>query len=93
MVIALFDWITTVACTVAVLTGLNMTIFLLALYQKALPALPISIAFGILFYFVSAVTLTPFTNALVRRPPQVVVDGAESWLWVGVGGGGGMVYV
>ncbi|TPX62270.1 hypothetical protein PhCBS80983_g00576 [Powellomyces hirtus] len=90
---ALFDWITTLACTVAVLTGLNMTIFLLAMYQKALPALPISIAFGILFYFVSAVTLTPFINGLVRRPDKVIVPGAETWLWVGQGGGGGMLYV
>ncbi|TPX72885.1 hypothetical protein SpCBS45565_g00216 [Spizellomyces sp. 'palustris'] len=90
---ALFDWITTVTCTVAVLTGLNMTIFLLALYQKALPALPISIAFGILFYFISSVTLTPFTNELVRRQDRIFIQGADTWLWVGKNGGGGMIYV
>ncbi|KAJ3189259.1 hypothetical protein HDU85_002887 [Gaertneriomyces sp. JEL0708] len=90
---AMFDWITTVACTVAVLTGLNMTIFLLALYRKALPALPISIAFGILFYFLSSVTLTPFVSSLVTMPGRVTVQGADTWLWVGRGGGGGMVYV
>ncbi|KAJ3012873.1 hypothetical protein HKX48_006022 [Thoreauomyces humboldtii] len=90
---ALFDWVTTIACTVAVLTGLNMTIFLLAMYQKALPALPISIAFGILFYFLSAVTLTPFVNALVRRPDKVVETGELSWLWVGRGAGSGLLYV
>ncbi|KAJ3185583.1 Presenilin-1 [Geranomyces variabilis] len=90
---ALFDWVTTFACSIAVLTGLNATIFLLAMYQKALPALPISIAFGILFYFVSAITLSPLVNFLVKRPDKVVVAGAEAWLWVGQGGGGGMVYV
>ncbi|KAJ3149119.1 Presenilin-1 [Geranomyces michiganensis] len=90
---ALFDWVTTFACSIAVLTGLNATIFLLAMYQKALPALPISIAFGILFYFVSAITLSPLMNFLVKRPERVVVAGAPAWLWVGQGGGGGMVYV
>ncbi|PKY20845.1 Presenilin-domain-containing protein [Rhizophagus irregularis] len=61
---ALFDWITTVACIVAVLTGLNTTIFLLAIYKKALPALPISIAFGMLFYFVARNTLVPYAQSL-----------------------------
>ncbi|KAJ3397918.1 Presenilin-1 [Lobulomyces angularis] len=39
---ALFDWTTTIATTIGVMTGMNMTIFLLAIYGKALPALPIS---------------------------------------------------
>lgn len=45
------DWMTTVNCTIAVITGLTITIFLLALLKRALPALPLSIFFGILFYF------------------------------------------
>ncbi|KAI7852435.1 Presenilin-domain-containing protein [Circinella umbellata] len=61
---ALYDWITTVCCTIAVLTGLTTTIFLLAIYKKALPALPISIAFGILFYFVSKTVLVPYIGAV-----------------------------
>ncbi|KAI9259474.1 Presenilin-domain-containing protein [Phascolomyces articulosus] len=61
---ALYDWITTVCCTIAVLTGLTTTIFLLAIYKKALPALPISIAFGILFYFVAKTVLVPYIGAL-----------------------------
>ncbi|KAL1925757.1 uncharacterized protein VTP21DRAFT_640 [Calcarisporiella thermophila] len=59
---ALYDWITTVCCSVAVLTGLAATIFLLAMYQKALPALPISIALGMLFYFISRYVLVPFVG-------------------------------
>lgn len=61
---ALYDWITTVCCTIAVLTGLTATIFLLAIYKKALPALPISIAFGVLFYFVAKTVLVPYIGAL-----------------------------
>ncbi|KAI8827254.1 Presenilin-domain-containing protein, partial [Fimicolochytrium jonesii] len=90
---ALFDPLTTLTSTLAVLTGLNMTIFLLALYQKALPALPISIAFGILFYFVSAVTLVGFVGGLLRVGARVRAEGQDGWLWVGRGGGGGMVFV
>ncbi|KAJ3038021.1 hypothetical protein HDV00_001065 [Rhizophlyctis rosea] len=91
---ALFDWITTVSCTVAVMTGLNMTIFLLAIYQKALPALPISIAFGILFYFVTAMTLSPFVNiGLLHRPDRIPITTLQTGLWVGKGGGGGMIHV
>lgn len=61
---AMYDWITTVCCTIAVLTGLTTTIFLLAIYKKALPALPISIAFGILYYFVAKTVLVPYVAAL-----------------------------
>ncbi|KAI8140621.1 Presenilin-domain-containing protein [Fennellomyces sp. T-0311] len=61
---ALYDWITTICCTIAVLTGLTATIFLLAIYKKALPALPISIAFGILFYFVAKTVLVPYIGAV-----------------------------
>ncbi|KAJ1557477.1 Presenilin-1 [Nowakowskiella sp. JEL0078] len=89
---AYFDWITTISCTVAVMTGLNMTIFLLVLYRKALPALPISIAFGLVFYFVASITLVPMTVDVLNFGSRVApVD--VSALWLGKSGGAGMVFI
>eukprot|EP00049_Salpingoeca_infusionum_P007417 m.120443 g.120443 ORF g.120443 m.120443 type:complete len:456 (+) comp13690_c0_seq1:60-1427(+) len=58
------EWTTILACYVGILVGLACTLLLLSIYQKALPALPISIAFGLVFYFVTAHSLDPLTNAL-----------------------------
>jgi presenilin 1 len=63
---ALSDWVTTIACIVAVTTGMTMTIILLALIRKALPALPISITFGIVFYAVSSIALLPYIQMAVN---------------------------
>jgi presenilin 1 len=74
------------------MTGLNMTIFLLAIYRKALPALPISIAFGIAFYFLSSRMLTPFINGLIVIRPLSTDGVFEGLLRVGKNGGG-LIYV
>ena len=52
-------------CAVAVLAGLCATLALLPILQRVLPALPISIAVGIGFYFASAWALTPLAHAMV----------------------------
>ncbi|KAJ3142031.1 Presenilin-2 [Physocladia obscura] len=92
---ALLDWVPTMAVTIALLTGLNFTIFLLVIWQKALPALPFSIAFGLLFYFTTGLILVPFINNLITMPqfPSVWNSSATSWLLVGMKGGSGMIYV
>ena len=57
---ALFDFTTVATSYIAILAGLGGTLFLLGVLRKALPALPISIFLGVVFYFVTRVAVVPF---------------------------------
>ncbi|CAA2961232.1 presenilin At1g08700 [Olea europaea subsp. europaea] len=57
---AMYDLMTVYACYLAIISGLGCTLILLAVCRHALPALPISIALGILFYFLTRLLMEPF---------------------------------
>lgn len=57
---AMRDWVTTIAVSLSAISGLISTIFLLVMFRKALPALPISIALGIIFYFGTTAVIVPW---------------------------------
>ncbi|XP_054820431.1 presenilin-like protein At2g29900 [Prosopis cineraria] len=57
---AMYDFMTVYACYLAIIAGLGITLMFLALYQKALPALPVSVTLGVLFYFLTRLLLEVF---------------------------------
>ncbi|KAL4571771.1 hypothetical protein LXL04_018536 [Taraxacum kok-saghyz] len=57
---AMYDLMTVYACYLAIISGLGCTLILLSVFRQALPALPISIALGIMFYFLTRVLMEPY---------------------------------
>ena len=57
---AMYDLMTVYACYLAIISGLGCTLVLLSLCRQALPALPISISLGVIFYFLTRLLMEPF---------------------------------
>lgn len=61
---SLYSFTTFAACVIGILTGLLLTLLLLAIKGKALPALPISIFFGVAFYLPTRYILEPWIHEM-----------------------------
>jgi len=59
---------TLAACFLVVLAGLGGTLLLLAIYQKALPALPLSIALGVFFFAMTTIVIIPYIETIASIP-------------------------
>ncbi|XVF06703.1 hypothetical protein REPUB_Repub06bG0073400 [Reevesia pubescens] len=57
---AMYDLMTVYACYLAIISGLGCTLILLSVCRRALPALPISITLGVVFYFLTRLLMEPF---------------------------------
>jgi len=68
---ALYGFATCAACFLVIISGLGATLVLLSVFRKALPALPISIGLGVLFYLLTRVAIIPYIDALVSSPLYV----------------------
>mmetsp|Transcript_33836 Transcript_33836/g.95787 ORF Transcript_33836/g.95787 Transcript_33836/m.95787 type:complete len:460 (-) Transcript_33836:1345-2724(-) len=64
---SMYDLLTVFASYLAIIAGLGMTLLCLAVFQKALPALPFSIALGVVFYFLARAVLEPFVVPMVTN--------------------------
>ncbi|CAM6091236.1 unnamed protein product [Calypogeia fissa] len=64
---AMYDMMTVYACYLAIVAGLGATLLLLVIWRRALPALPISISLGVLFYFLTRLLLDPFVANLATH--------------------------
>lgn len=64
---AMYDLLTSFVSYLAIIAGLGCTLLLLAVHQKALPALPISIALGCVAYAAARWVLEPLVLSLTTR--------------------------
>lgn len=64
---AQYDMMTVFAAFIGIIAGLGLTLLCLAIYKHALPALPFSIALGVLFYFTTRIVMEPFIVPLATH--------------------------
>lgn len=66
-----YSFTTFAACTLVILSGLGGTLILLSVYHKALPALPLSIFLGIIFYLLTRISIEPWIQYIMKVPIYV----------------------
>jgi presenilin 1 len=65
---AQYSFCTFAACVLVILAGLGWTLVLLSVYGHALPALPISIFLGVVFYLTTRLCIEPWIEAVMSQP-------------------------
>jgi presenilin-like A22 family membrane protease len=65
---ALYSFTAFGACLVAIISGLGLTLLLLAMRRQALPALPISIFMGVFFYLTTRFGVEPWIRTVFEAP-------------------------
>merc|ERR1740124_1514210 len=68
---ALYSFTTFAACILVIMAGLGGTLILLSVYHSALPALPISIFFGVTFYLLTRLVIEPWIENVMLTPIYV----------------------
>jgi presenilin 1 len=68
---AMHSFTTFAACMLVILSGLGGTLILLSVYRSALPALPISIFLGVIFYLTTKVVIEPWAETIMTTPIYV----------------------
>ena len=59
---ARIGWDITVLCIFAVILGLSLTLIVLAIFERPLPALPFSLVLGIIFFIIGTMTFRQFSE-------------------------------
>ena len=59
-----FDFCTLAACFLVILVGLSGTLLVVSIFRHAIPALPVSIGLGVIFYLATRVFILPFVTEL-----------------------------
>jgi presenilin 1 len=68
---AQYSFTTFAVCTLVILAGLGGTLVLLSVYHHALPALPISIFLGVIFYLLTRLAMIPWIEMVLTTPVYV----------------------
>jgi presenilin 1 len=55
------------ASFIGIIAGLGLTLLCLAIYRRALPALPFSIALGVLFFFTTMLVTEQYVTPMVTH--------------------------
>jgi len=68
---AMYSFTTFAACMLVILAGLGATLIFLSVFHSALPALPISIFLGVIFYLLTRVLIEPWVEVVLTVPIYV----------------------